>query len=218
MDPAGLTITEARRLIVAGELSPVQLLDAVHAAIERTDPQVGGYLSRDYARARSAAEEADPSLPLGGIPIAIKDAINVEGEPCTCASKILQGYLAPYDATVIRKLRDAGAVPFGRTNMDEFAMGSSTENSAIQITRNPHDPGRIPGGSSGPRGPGSARIRHRRLDPPTRRALRMRRAEAQLRTRLALRAGGVRLVARPDRTPHPHGPGRRARFAGHRRA
>jgi aspartyl-tRNA(Asn)/glutamyl-tRNA(Gln) amidotransferase subunit A len=149
MDPAGLTITEARRLIVAGELSPVQLLDAVHAAIERTDPQVGGYLSRDYARARSAAEEADPSLPLGGIPIAIKDAINVEGEPCTCASKILQGYLAPYDATVIRKLRDAGAVPFGRTNMDEFAMGSSTENSAIQITRNPHDPGRIPGGSSG---------------------------------------------------------------------
>lgn len=88
-------------------------------------------------------------MPLGGIPVAIKDVINVEGEPCTCASQILQGYIAPYDATVITKLRAAGAIPFGRTNMDEFAMGSSTENSSIRITRNPRDPERIPGGSSG---------------------------------------------------------------------
>ena len=149
MDLAGLTIAKARRLLQAGELSPVQLVDAVNAAIEKTDPQVGGYLSRDYERARAAAEKADTSLPLGGIPVAIKDVINVEGEPCTCASKILQGYTAPYDATVIAKLRAAGAIPFGRTNMDEFAMGSSTENSAVQITRNPRDPERIPGGSSG---------------------------------------------------------------------
>ena len=149
MDLASLTIAKARRMIQAGELSPVQLVDAVNAAIEKTDPQVGGYLSRDYERARGAAEKADTSLPLGGIPIAIKDVINVEGERCTCASKILQGYTAPYDATVIAKLRAAGAIPFGRTNMDEFAMGSSTENSAIQITRNPRDPERIPGGSSG---------------------------------------------------------------------
>jgi aspartyl-tRNA(Asn)/glutamyl-tRNA(Gln) amidotransferase subunit A len=149
MDPAGLTIAKARRMIAAGELSPVQLLDAVNAAIEKTDPQIRGYLSRDYERARAAAGKADTSLPLGGIPIAIKDVINVEGEPCTCASKILQGYTAPYDATVIRKLRAAGAIPFGRTNMDEFAMGSSTENSAFQVTRNPRDPERIPGGSSG---------------------------------------------------------------------
>jgi len=149
MDLAGLTIAKARRMIQAGELSPVQLVDAVNASIEKTDPQVGGYLSRDYQRARAAAEKADTSLPLGGIPIAIKDVINVEGEPCGCASKILTGYKAPYDATVIKKLRAAGAIPFGRTNMDEFAMGSSTENSAIQITRNPRDPERIPGGSSG---------------------------------------------------------------------
>ena len=149
MDLAGLTIAKAHRLLQAGELSPVQLVDAVNAAIENTDPSIGGYLSRDYERARAAAEKADTSLPLGGIPVAIKDVINVEGEPCTCASKILQGYTAPYDATVIRKLRAAGAIPFGRTNMDEFAMGSSTENSAIQITRNPRDPERIPGGSSG---------------------------------------------------------------------
>ena len=149
MDLSGLTIAKSRRLLQAGELSPVQLVDAVNTAIEKTDPQVGGYLSRDYERARAAAEKADTALPLGGIPIAIKDVINVEGEPCTCASKILQGYTAPYDATVIKKLRAAGAIPFGRTNMDEFAMGSSTENSAIQITRNPRDPERIPGGSSG---------------------------------------------------------------------
>ena len=149
MDLAGLTIAKARRMIQAGELSPVQLVDAVNASIEKTDPQVGGYLSRDYQRARAAAEKTDTSLPLGGIPVAIKDVINVEGEPCGCASKILTGYTAPYDATVIKKLRAAGAIPFGRTNMDEFAMGSSTENSAIQITRNPRDPDRIPGGSSG---------------------------------------------------------------------
>ena len=149
MDLAGLTIAKVRRMIQAGELSPVQLLDAVNSSIEKTDPKIGGYLSRDYERARVAAEKADTKLPLGGIPIAIKDVINVEGEPCGCASKILTGYTAPYDATVIKKLRAAGAVPFGRTNMDEFAMGSSTENSAIQITRNPRDPERIPGGSSG---------------------------------------------------------------------
>ena len=149
MNLAGLTIAKARRLIQAGELSPVQLLDAVQAAIEKTDPAIGGYLSRDYQRARAAAEMTDVTLPLGGIPVAIKDVINVEGEPCTCASQILQGYVAPYDATVITKLRAAGAIPFGRTNMDEFAMGSSTENSSIRITRNPRDPERIPGGSSG---------------------------------------------------------------------
>ena len=149
MNLAGLTIAKARRLIQAGELSPVQLLDAVQAAIEKTDPAIGGYLSRDYERARTLAEKTDATLPLGGIPVAIKDVINVEGEPCTCASQILQGYVAPYDATVITKLRAAGAIPFGRTNMDEFAMGSSTENSSIRITRNPRDPERIPGGSSG---------------------------------------------------------------------
>src|SRR5438046_10709371 len=94
------------------------------------------------------AEKADVTLPLGGIPIAIKDLINVEGQQCTCASKILRGYRAPYSATVIEKLRAHGAIPFGRMNMDEFAMGSSTENSSAQVTRNPWDLSRVPGGSA----------------------------------------------------------------------
>lgn len=144
-----LTLTEARQKIRAGELSPVALIDAINDTANRVDEKIGGYVFRDYENARAQAAQADIQLPLGGIPIAIKDAINVKGEPCTAASKVLDGYIAPYDATVISKLRAAGAIPFGRTNMDELAMGSTTETSAIQITRNPHDTERIPGGSSG---------------------------------------------------------------------
>lgn len=150
MSLASASITQLRQQLTRGEITAVDIVDALEAAIASRDPEVGAFLSRDLNRARESAAQADLSLPLGGIPIALKDNINALGEPCTCGSRFLQGgYVAPYDATVTRKLRQAGAVIFGRTNMDEFAMGSSTENSALGLTRNPHDLSRVPGGSSG---------------------------------------------------------------------
>ena len=144
------TITALRQAYSSGDLSPVDAIQSLSDTIESRDGEIGGYLSRDTEAALTEAKNADLSLPLGGVPVAIKDLINVKGQPCGCASKILsENYTSPYDATVIRKLRAAGAIPFGRANMDEFAMGSSTENSAIKPTRNPWDTTRIPGGSSG---------------------------------------------------------------------
>jgi aspartyl-tRNA(Asn)/glutamyl-tRNA(Gln) amidotransferase subunit A len=146
---SSLTVHEARDRLRRKEISPKEIVEALVRRIEQVDEAVHGYLSFDAERALEEAEHADVSLPLGGIPIAIKDVVSVQGHPCGCASKILQGYTAPFDATVIKRLRAAGAIPFGRTNMDEFAMGSSTENSAFGPSRNPWDPDRIPGGSSG---------------------------------------------------------------------
>lgn len=145
-----MKISELRKQLLAGETTPAALLEGLAASISARDAAIGAYLSHDLESALAEAAKVDLSLPLGGIPIGIKDNINVLGQPCTCGSKFLaENYRSPYDATVIRKLRAAGAIPFGRMNMDEFAMGSATENSALQTTRNPHDPARIPGGSSG---------------------------------------------------------------------
>ena len=148
-DLPALSIIELRDFLRRGEISPSETLQALEERINAVDPEIGSYLVHDFATAMAEAKKADVSLPLGGIPIAIKDLINVEGQQCTCASKILRGYCAPYSATVIEKLRGHGAIPFGRMNMDEFAMGSSTENSSVQVTRNPWDLSRVPGGSSG---------------------------------------------------------------------
>jgi len=144
-----LTVHDLQALLRAGQISPKEVIEALGRRVEEVDPLIHGYLSHDLDRAMLEAQQVDVRLPLGGVPISIKDVINVEGHPCGCASEILQGYIAPYDATVISKLRAAGAIPFGRANMDEFAMGSSTENSAFGPTRNPWDITRIPGGSSG---------------------------------------------------------------------
>jgi aspartyl-tRNA(Asn)/glutamyl-tRNA(Gln) amidotransferase subunit A len=149
-----LAAHEIQALIRAGKFSPKEVIQALARRIEEVDPVIHGYLSHDLESALAEAQRVDVTLPLGGVPISIKDVMNVKGHPCSCASKILEGYVAPYDATAIAKLRAAGAIPFGRVNMDEFAMGSSTENSAFGPTRNPWDVTRIPGGSSG----GSAAI------------------------------------------------------------
>jgi aspartyl-tRNA(Asn)/glutamyl-tRNA(Gln) amidotransferase subunit A len=149
MELTSLGIAELQSRLRSREVSPTECLRALDARIAKIDPKVRGYLSRNLDAALAEAEKTDVTLPLGGVPIAIKDVINVKDQSCTCASKILRGYNAPYDATVISKLRAAGAIPFGRTNMDEFAMGSSTENSSAHPTFNPWDTSRIPGGSSG---------------------------------------------------------------------
>src|SRR5437870_13108083 len=148
-DLPALSIAELQRLLRSREVSPREVLDALRRQIEDIDPKIDAYLSIDFEAATKEAEQADVALPLGGVPIAIKDIISVSGQPCTCASKMLQNYRATYDATVIRKLRAAGAIPFGKMNMDEFAMGSSTENSSVKLTHNPWDLSRVPGGSSG---------------------------------------------------------------------
>ncbi|MGJ8657185.1 MAG: Asp-tRNA(Asn)/Glu-tRNA(Gln) amidotransferase subunit GatA [Akkermansiaceae bacterium] len=150
MSLASLSITELRQQLTAGTITPIQIIDDIEKAVLAKDPEIKAYLSYDFDKAREMAANADLSLPLGGIPIGIKDNINTLGEPCTCASQFLvDSYVAPYDATVITKLKAAGAIPLGRMNMDEFAMGSTTGNSSIQRTNNPHDVERVPGGSSG---------------------------------------------------------------------
>ncbi len=148
-----LGIAEAKEGLAKGEFSSADLVKAVIDRVHARDGEIGAYLTFDEEGALAAAVEADKALNglkgLLGIPIAIKDLINVKGQPCTCASKILKGYVSPYDATVIRNLKSAGAICAGRVNMDEFAMGSSTENSGFHPTRNPYDTARVPGGSSG---------------------------------------------------------------------
>jgi aspartyl-tRNA(Asn)/glutamyl-tRNA(Gln) amidotransferase subunit A len=150
-----LTIHELREKLRRGEVSSREVTQALLDRIRAVESKLKAYLWLNAEDALAQADAIDRSgiarngKLLGGVPIAIKDLINVEGQPCTCASKILKGHTSVYDAFVIQRLRDAGAVLLGRTNMDEFAMGSSTENSSWGVTRNPWDMERIPGGSSG---------------------------------------------------------------------
>ena len=139
-----LGIKAAQDGLAKGDFTSVELVQAVIDRVRARDGEIGAYLTFDEEGALRLAREN----PKAG-PIAVKDLINVAGQPCTCASKILRGYVSPYDATVIRNMKSAGFMPAGRVNMDEFAMGSSTENSGLGVTRNPHDTSRVPGGSSG---------------------------------------------------------------------
>src|SRR2546428_1101769 len=139
-----------------GDVTPTAAAEAYLARIEKLDGRVGAYLTVTREQALAAAKAAEgryrskaPRGPLDGVPIALKDLLCTRGVRTTCASKILENFVPPYDATVVERLAAAGAVMLGKTNLDEFAMGSSTEHSAFQPTRNPWDLARVPGGSSG---------------------------------------------------------------------
>jgi aspartyl-tRNA(Asn)/glutamyl-tRNA(Gln) amidotransferase subunit A len=150
-----LTIHEAHYLLKKKEISAQELAQDVLARIETVDPKIGAYITMTGDLAMNQAKSADSAISTGkmgiltGIPLAIKDLICTRGVKTTCASKILENFIPPYDATVMEKLNAAGAVMLGKVNMDEFAMGSSTENSGFQVTKNPWDVTRVPGGSSG---------------------------------------------------------------------
>ncbi len=155
MDITTLTIAQARADLDAKKYTSRELTQAYLSAIEKTDPSIHAYLEVWRDSALAEADAADTRIatgdvaPLTGIPLAIKDNILIHGRIASSSSKILEHYRATYDSTVILKLKAQGAVFLGRTNMDEFAMGSSTENSAYGATKNPLDSTRVPGGSSG---------------------------------------------------------------------
>lgn len=153
MDLFRMKSHELKDLLAKGEVKSEEIVHSFLQRIEEVEPKVDAFLyvakEESLKRAREIDEKKISGGMLSGIPVGIKDNISVKGMQNTCASKFMEGYIAPYDATVVTKLKEEGAIILGKLNMDEFAMGSSTEHSAYKITHNPHDLERVPGGSSG---------------------------------------------------------------------
>ena len=155
MDLHSLTLHEAQQRLVAGDLTAVRLTEAVLERIDSVEPTVRAFLSLDRQGALRQAEAADAARaagrggPLCGLPLALKDVLCTTDLPTTCGSRMLEHFVAPYDATVVTRLREAGAVLLGKLAMDEFAMGSTSEHCAFQVVQNPWKPGHVAGGSSG---------------------------------------------------------------------
>ncbi|MGL6341466.1 MAG: amidase, partial [Waterburya sp.] len=150
------SIKELHQQLVNKERTAVEITEAVLKQIETVEPKVKAFLSVTADQALATAKEVDAKIAAGeaigileGIPIGLKDNLCTKGIKTTCASQILANFVPPYESTVTQKLKDAGAVFVGKTNLDEFAMGGSTENSSFQTTANPWDLERVPGGSSG---------------------------------------------------------------------
>lgn len=146
IDVSQLTIAQAHELLVSKKITPRELIEAYKAEIAKRNPSINAFLETFDDPIPDAV---DPDKLLSCIPIALKDNILMQGHVASASSKMLENYVAPYDSTVVKKLKEAGAYIIGRTNMDEFAMGSSTETSAFGVTKNPIDESRVPGGSSG---------------------------------------------------------------------
>ena len=216
------TALEIRHALRSGRASVLELCEEALGRIRVANPSLNAFRAVDEELVRARARDLDSrraeaaTLPLYGVPVALKDNLCTTTLATTASSRILEGYRPPYNATVVDRLEAAGAVIVGKTNCDEFAMGSSTENSAFGPTRNPWALDRTPGGSSGRirSGRGSARratragLRYRRLDPAAGVAFGSRRPQADIRPGVPLRPARLRVVARSDR---PHRDYRRGR-------
>ena len=219
---------ELSALLRSKEVTACEILDDTLARIDAVEPKVDAFLSVTADTARAKAKEVDEKIARGetlgvlaGIPVGIKDNICTKGLKTTCASRMLENFVPPYNATVVEKLAAADAVIPGKLNMDEFAMGGSCENSYFKPTKNPWDTTRVPGGSSGGSaasvaacevplslgsdtggfGPG---FRHWRLHPPARLLLRHCGPQAYIRRGIALRPRSVCFFAGPDRAVRPY--------------
>ena len=232
-DLTRLSAAQLAAVVASGQASAVEVAQAHLDRIEAVDSSVRAFLHVDAEGALAAARAVDlrraageELSPLAGVPLAMKDIVVTQGLPTTAGSKILEGWRPPYDATITRRVKDAGIVMLGKTNMDEFAMGSSTENSAYHPTHNPWDLSRVPGGSSGGSSAAVAAFEAPlAIGTDTGGSIRQpggghrnRRAQAHLRRGVSLRADRVLVLARPGRPVRAHRARRRAAARGHRRA